>query len=72
MPVLDYVATATAYPRGVSRSEDSLEKPPLKPADLVAARDPKCSFIRRFTFDAAAGEYRPDSELPDCSDYTVP
>ena len=72
MPVLDYVATATAYPRGVSRSEDSLEKPPLKPADLVAARDPKCSFSRRFTFDAAAGEYRPDRKLPDCSDYTTP
>jgi len=72
MPVFDYVTTATAYPRGVSRSEDSLEKPPLKPADLVTARDPKCSFSRRFAFDAKAGEYRPDSPLPDCSDYTVP
>lgn len=72
MPVLDYVTTATAYPRGASRSEDSLEKPPLKPADLVTVRDPKCSYSRRFTFDAAAGEYRPDSALPDCSDYTVP
>ena len=72
MPVFDYVTTATAYPRGVSRSEDSLEKPPLKPADLVTVRNPKCSFSRRFTFDAVAGEYRPDSALPDCSDYTVP
>ena len=72
MPVFDYVTTATAYPRGVSRSEDSLEKPPLKPADLVTVRDPKCSYSRRFTFDASAGEYRPDSTLPDCSDYTVP
>ena len=72
MPVLDYITTATAYPRGSSRSEDSLEKPPLKPADLVTVRDPKCSYSRRFTFDAAAGEYRPDSKLPDCSDYTVP
>jgi hypothetical protein len=72
LPVLDYATTATAYPRGVSRSEDSLEKPPLKPADLVTVRDPKCSFSRRFTFDAATGTYRPDSPLPDCSDYTVP
>lgn len=72
MPVFDYVTTATAYPRGASRSEDSLEKPPLKPADLVTVRDPKCSYSRRFTFDAAAGEYRPDSKLPDCSDYTMP
>lgn len=72
MPVFDYVTTATAYPRGASRSEDSLEKPPLKPADLVTVRDPKCSYSRRFTFDAVAGEYRPDSALPDCSDYTVP
>lgn len=72
MPVLGYVTTATAYPRGVSRSEDSLEKPPLTAADLVTERDPKCSFSRRFTFDAAAGEYRPDRKLPDCQDYTVP
>ena len=72
MPVLTYETTATAYPRGASRSEDSREKPPLKPADLVAARDPKCSVTRRFTFDAKAGEYRPDSPLPDCSDYTTP
>ena len=72
MPVFDYVTTATAYPRGASRSEDSLEKPPLKSADLVTVRDPKCSYRRRFTFDAVAGEYRPDSALPDCSDYTVP
>ena len=72
LPVLDYVTTASAFPRGVSRSEDSLEKPPLTSADLVIVNDPKCSFTRRFTFDASAGEYRPDSTLPDCSDYTVP
>ncbi|WEK40304.1 MAG: hypothetical protein P0Y50_01480 [Candidatus Brevundimonas colombiensis] len=72
MPVFTYGTTATAYPRGVSRSEDSLEKPPLKPADLVKTRDPKCSFTRRFTFDAASGAYRPDRKLPDCSDYTTP
>lgn len=72
LPVLTYATTATAYPRGVSRSEDSLQNPPLKPADLVTVRDPKCSFSRRFTFDAAAGEYRPDRKLPDCSDYTTP
>lgn len=72
MPVLDYATTATAYPRGVSRSEDSLEKPALKPADLVTVRDPKCSFSRRFTFDAATGQYLPDRKLPDCSDYTTP
>ena len=72
LPVLTYATTATAYPRGASRSEDSLEKPPLKPADLITVRDPKCSFTRRFTFDAAAGEYRPDRKLPDCSDYTTP
>lgn len=72
MPALTYETTATAYPRGASRSEDSLEKPPLKPADLITVRDPKCSFTRRFTFDAAAGEYRPDRKMPDCSDYTTP
>ncbi|MEW6539771.1 MAG: hypothetical protein AB1448_14400 [Pseudomonadota bacterium] len=72
LPVLTYETTATAYPRGASRSEDSSEKPPLKPADLVTSRDPRCSFSRRFTLDAKTGEYRPDTPLPDCSDYTTP
>lgn len=71
-PVLTYATTATAFPRGASRSEDSLEKPPLTEADLVAAPDPKCSFERRFVFDSFSGVYRPDASLPDCSDYTVP
>ena len=72
LPVLDYETVATAFPRGVSRSEDSLEDAPLTKADLVAERDPKCSYQRRFVFDAAAGVYQPDRPLPDCSDYTVP
>lgn len=72
MPTLVYATTATAFPRGVSRSKDSLENPPLTAADLVAARDPTCSFARRFTFDAATGVYQPDRPLPDCTDYTVP
>ncbi len=72
LPMLDYETVSTAFPRGVSRSEDSLEKAPLTKADLVAERDPKCSYQRRFVFDAAAGVYRPDQPLPDCSDYTVP
>jgi hypothetical protein len=71
-PVLDYETVATAFPRGVSRSEDSLEKAPLTKADLVAERDEKCSYRRRFVFDAATGVYLPDRPLPDCSDYTVP
>ncbi|MFN6982249.1 MAG: hypothetical protein ACK4NU_10025 [Brevundimonas sp.] len=72
LPMLDYETVATAFPRGVSRSEDSLEKAPLTKADLVAERDPKCSYQRRFVFDAAAGVYQPDRPLPDCSDYTIP
>lgn len=72
MPDLIYATTATAYPRGVSRSKDSLENPPLTAADLVATRDPTCSFERRFTFDTATGLYQPDRPLPDCTDYTVP
>ncbi|MFN7109527.1 MAG: hypothetical protein ACK4MY_15005, partial [Brevundimonas sp.] len=72
LPMLDYEAVATAFPRGVSRSEDSLEDAPLTKADLVAEQDPKCSYQRRFVFDAAAGVYQPDRPLPDCSDYTVP
>lgn len=72
LPMLDYETVATAFPRGASRSEDSLEDAPLTQADLVAERDPKCSYQRRFVFDAAVGVYQPDRPLPDCSDYTVP
>ncbi|WP_404336503.1 hypothetical protein AB2M62_19475 [Sphingomonas sp. MMS12-HWE2-04] len=72
LPGLAYVAEAEAYPRGVSRSADSTTMARLKQSDLVYARDPACSFSRHFRFDAAAGVFRPDTALPDCSDYTVP
>lgn len=71
-PGLVYATKAWAYPRGASRMQDSNEMPPLRQADLVRRRDTTCSFTRRMVFSAAAGEYRPDRPLPDCSDYTVP
>ncbi|MDP5277702.1 hypothetical protein Q9Q95_02095 [Sphingomonas sp. DG1-23] len=72
LPTLAYRSEANAFPRGVSRMEDSNAKPRLKKSDLVRERDPECSFSRRFRFDAAAGGYAPDAPLPDCSAYTVP
>jgi hypothetical protein len=72
LPVLAYVTQATAFPRGVSRLEDSSAKPRLKKSDLVHERDPECSFSRQFRFDPAAGVYAPDAPLPECSAYTVP
>lgn len=71
-PTLLYSTKASAFPRGVSRAGDSTDMAPLKQADLVFRRDARCSVTRRLVFDAAAGEYRPDRPLPDCSDYTVP
>ena len=72
LPALAYVSEANAFPRGVSRMEDSTGKGRLKKADLVRERDPRCSVSRRFRFDAATGSYQPDAPLPDCSDYTIP
>jgi hypothetical protein len=72
MPTFSYVTTAHAFPRGVSRLEDSTGKSRLRKSDLVRERDPECSFSRTFRFDAAAGAYEPDARLPDCSAYTVP
>lgn len=72
LPMLAYRSEANAFPRGVSRMEDSSAGPRLKKSDLVRARDPECSFARRFRFDAATGSYAPDAPLPDCSAYTVP
>jgi len=71
-PRLTYASTATTFPGRVSRNEDSLAKPPLKPKDLVKAVDAECSVRRVFTFDPAANAYVPDAPLPDCGDYTVP
>ena len=56
----------------MSRNEDSLAKPPLKPKDLVKVVDAECSVRRVFTFDPATKAYVPDAPLPDCGDYTVP
>jgi len=71
-PVLTYASEAWGFPRGASRSGDSNRMPPLRKEDLVRQRDAACSVTRRFRFDAAAGAYRPDRPLPECSDYTVP
>jgi len=72
MPIFDYVTTATAYPRGVNRNRDSLAMRRLTRRDLVAERDPECSYKRRFTYDPTTGVYQPDKPLPDCTAYTVP
>lgn len=71
-PRLTYASTAATFPGRVSRSEDSLAKPPLTPKDLVKAVDAECSVRRVFTFDLATNAYVPDAPLPECGDYTVP
>ena len=72
MPALAYSTNAWAFPRGASRDEDSTTRGPLTAADLVRETDRKCSFSRRFLFDALTGAYAPDRPLPDCSNYTTP
>lgn len=71
-PILTYTTEAWAFPRGVSRFGDSTQMRALRQDDMVRQRDAPCSFTRRFRFDATAGAYRPDSPLPECSDYTDP
>jgi len=70
MPRLVLDTQATTFPAGVSRETDNTR--PLRKADLVKTRDPKCSFRRSFDYDRTTGEYAPDTPLPDCSQYTVP
>jgi hypothetical protein len=72
LPVLTYEAEAWTFPRGVRRMEDSSLLPPFEEDDLMTERDGDCSFVRRFRLDNAAGVYRPDEALPDCSAFTVP
>lgn len=70
MPVLRYQTVATRFPAGVSRSEDSLAKGPLKKKDLRTEQDPACSYTRLFRF--SEGAFHPDQALPDCAGYTGP
>lgn len=72
MPWINYSTQAWAFPRGSSRNEDSTQRGPLEPADLVQQGDETCSFRRRFEFSPITGRYEPDAALPDCSAYTVP
>ncbi len=62
---------AATYPGRVSRSEDSLERPPLEESDLVWARDDTCSYRRTFA-PGANGAYAPNEPLPACADYLEP
>ncbi|WP_165184001.1 hypothetical protein [Caulobacter soli] len=71
-PRFRFETQATAFPAGASRNGDSTARGRLKPSDLVAARDPACSYRRVFALDPASDAYAPDSPLPDCSDYTAP
>ena len=72
LPNLTYATRATAFPRGVSRSQDSTKMRKLREADLVERTDKTCSYRRRFRYDPEAGIYRPDTLLPECSDFTDP
>jgi len=61
---------AATFPGHVSRSADSLERPPLTEAELVWWRDEMCSFRR--TYSRGPAGYAPDQELPACADYLEP
>ena len=68
MPVLQFQTRATRFPAGVSRFGDSLEKGPLTAKDLRTETDRACTYQRRLRWQQ--GQYRPDTPLPDCSEFT--
>jgi hypothetical protein len=70
-PTLTYRGVATTFPRTSRRSEDN-SAVKLKPADLVRAEDPVCTYARTLRYNAATGRYEMDRPAPDCSDYTTP
>ncbi|WP_417579030.1 hypothetical protein [Pelagibacterium sp.] len=72
LPDLGFRTQASAYPRTSLRDLDSSQHPPFDPADLTIAEIGRCSFKRVFSFDTVAGRYKPDSQLPNCSDFTTP
>jgi len=72
MPILTYTTQAWSFPRGVARSTDSTRMRALRRTDLVRQRDPKCSFTRTLRFNQESGLFRPETPMPDCSDYTTP
>jgi hypothetical protein len=72
LPDLAFKMTATVFPRGVRRDQDSLTLAPLTKADLVRETDTQCTLTRTFRFDAARTRYVPDRPLPACEAYTQP
>lgn len=68
MPVLRYRTTATRYPAGASRLQDSSARAPLRKRDLRIQTDPTCSYQRDFHF--VGGAYVPDAPLPECEEFT--
>jgi hypothetical protein len=68
-PALSVETIATTYPGRRTRSEDSRGGRRLRRQDLTYWRDPVCSYMRRYRFDAAAGRYLPESPVPACADY---
>lgn len=68
-PRLILATEASTYPGRRSRSEDSTLALPLTRADLVWARDERCSYRRVLTYAEDIGGYVPDAPLPDCPDY---
>jgi hypothetical protein len=69
MPVLRYTTTATRFPAGASRLQDSQARAPLRKQDLRTQTDRTCSYQRVLRFDG--GRYQPDTPLPECSEFTA-
>ena len=74
-PPLLFTTRARTHPGRAFRLTDAeaaaRERRQFARADLAWAGDEQCSYRRTFTFDTAAGRYRPDSAPPDCGDYLV-
>lgn len=68
MPVLRYATTATRFPAGASRLQDSQARGPLRRQDLRTQTDRTCSYQRVLRFDG--GRYQPDTPLPECGEFT--
>lgn len=72
VPDLLWTTEATRRPAGVSRMADSTLMPPLTEDQIILQRDAECSFNAVLSWDLDSESYRPESPIPNCSEFTQP
>lgn len=72
VPDLLLRTTASRRPAGISRLAETKLVAPLTEEQIAGRGDAECSFSAVFSWDLDSASYRPESPIPDCSEFTQP